>query len=325
MSVLSEDLFQSVLVQPVLDGADQLSVVSGFATPAMASRHLHQVCEVLDRSLAVNLTVGMTAGQGILTADHQGFCEMVAGGLGRGRFSCSYVTLDKTPVHSKVYVWSRAGTPVKAFAGSANYTQNAFFGRQRELVAECDPQLALRYYQSLVPDTVECTYDTVDEFVRIVSAKRGRPAGVADGHAEADSTGAELESVTCPLVQRDGEVHGTAGLNWGQRDGREPNQAYIPLRAEVSRTEFFPPRGTHFTVLTDDNKTFICTRAQDNGKAIETPASNSLLGEYFRNRLGLANGARVTTADLRAYGRTDVSFTKIDDETYLMDFSSSRG
>lgn len=323
MSVLSEDLFQQVLVQPVLDGADHLSVVSGFATPAMASRHLHQVCEVLGRPLVVNLTVGMTAGQGILTADHLGFCEMTAS-LGPGRFSCSYVTLDKTPVHSKVYVWSRAGTPVQAFTGSANYTQNAFFGRQREWVAECDPRLALRYCESLVADTVECTYDAVDEFVRIVGARRGRLAGAGDGHAAVEPTGEELEAVTCPLVQRDGEVHGTAGLNWGQRDGREPNQTYIPLRAEVSRSEFFPPRGTHFTVLTDDNKTFICTRAQDNGKAIETPASNSLLGEYFRHRLGLANGARVTTADLRAYGRTDVSFTKIDDETYLMDFSRPR-
>ena len=51
------------------------------------------------------------------------------------------------------------------------------------------------------------------------------------------------------------------------------------------------------------------------------PASNALLGEYFRNRLGLANGAYVTAADLRSYGRTDVTFIKIDEEHYYMDFS----
>jgi hypothetical protein len=48
---------------------------------------------------------------------------------------------------------------------------------------------------------------------------------------------------------------------------------------------------------------------------------NSLLGEYFRNRLGLPNGAFVTKADLDRYGRTDVVFYKFDDEEYLMDFS----
>ena len=61
---------------------------------------------------------------------------------------------------------------------------------------------------------------------------------------------------------------------------------------------------------------------QQNDKAITTPASNAQLGEYFRNRLGLANGANVHTSDLKAYGRTDVVFYKIDDEQYYMDFSS---
>ena len=60
---------------------------------------------------------------------------------------------------------------------------------------------------------------------------------------------------------------------------------------------------------------------QQNDKAITTPASNALLGEYFRNRLGLYNGAYVTTEDLRKYGRTDVAFYKIDEEQYYMDFS----
>ncbi len=112
-----------------------------------------------------------------------------------------------------------------------------------------------------------------------------------------------------------------SGLNWGQREGREPNQAYLSLRSSVYQTDFFPARTIHFTVYTDDNKVLICTRAQDNGKAIHTPHNNSLIGEYFRNRLGLTSGEYVTKDDLFAYGRTDVDFYKIDDETYFMDFS----
>ena len=73
--------------------------------------------------------------------------------------------------------------------------------------------------------------------------------------------------------------------------------------------------------MTDDDKVLICTRAQQSGKAIHTPHNNSLIGEYFRNRLGVGNGEPVTLENLIAYGRTDVTFYKIDDETYFMDFS----
>jgi hypothetical protein len=45
------------------------------------------------------------------------------------------------------------------------------------------------------------------------------------------------------------------------------------------------------------------------------------MGEYFRNRLGLANGALVTLNDLQRYGRTDITFYKIDEESFYLDFS----
>ena len=48
---------------------------------------------------------------------------------------------------------------------------------------------------------------------------------------------------------------------------------------------------------------------------------NGLLGEYFRHRLKLPYGSKVTKLDLLNYGRTDVAFCKIDDETFEMDFS----
>jgi hypothetical protein len=133
-----------------------------------------------------------------------------------------------------------------------------------------------------------------------------------------------MEEITISLLSsRTNDVQDVAGLNWGQRPGREPNEAYIQLPPEVYRSKFFPARPQRFTVTTDDNKTLICTRAQKgkDGDAIETPDGNSLLGEYFRNRLGLASGASVTKSDLERYGRTDVTFRKIDKENYQMDFS----
>ena len=89
----------------------------------------------------------------------------------------------------------------------------------------------------------------------------------------------------------------------------------------IARSTFFPDRGVEFTVLTDDNMTLICTRAQDAAKAIETPQNNSLIGLYFRRRMGLISKALVTKQDLIDYGRTNVTFYRIDPETYIMDFA----
>jgi hypothetical protein len=123
------------------------------------------------------------------------------------------------------------------------------------------------------------------------------------------------------LSSRNGEVQSRGGLNWGQRPGREPNQAYIQLPPEVYNSDFFPKAPESFTVVTDDDKSFICRRAEkdEHGQTIHTPQNNSYLGEYFRNRLELANGAFVTRQDLERYGRTNVVFYKIGDE-YYMDF-----
>ena len=123
------------------------------------------------------------------------------------------------------------------------------------------------------------------------------------------------------MITRTGEPGSRSGLNWGQRPGREPNEAYIPLPSRISKSGFFPLEKRHFTAITDDRHQLILRIEQQNNKAITTPARNSDLGEYFRNRLGLANGAYVDRDALEAYGRTDVMFVKLDEETYYMDFS----
>ncbi len=99
------------------------------------------------------------------------------------------------------------------------------------------------------------------------------------------------------------------------------NLIYLPKK--YWDTDFFPEYDWYFTVNTDDDKILFCTRAQKDsqGHAIETPHNNSLLGEYFRHRLGVANGKLITLNDLTNYGRTDIDFYKVDEENYFMDFS----
>ena len=140
----------------------------------------------------------------------------------------------------------------------------------------------------------------------------------SNGNLQIDLKG---ESVKLPLLTRAGETHEKAGLNWGQRPGRNPNQAYIPIPVNHQKSGFFPNRAEQFTVLTDDGESFILVRAQDDGKALHSSLDNSQLGAYIRRRIGIGSGEYVTRAHLEKYGRTDITFIKVDEETYYLDFS----
>jgi hypothetical protein len=324
--MLSKNLFDEVLMQPAQNGANKLYVVSGYATAAMAFRHLKNL-KKNNHAVEVELIVGMSPVDGLSKINHKGFQELMQTAYA-GIFSCSYLT-EMPPVHSKIYAWFENDKPFCGFVGSANYTQNAFGKNQREVMAKSDPLQGFEYFQKLIPQTIYCNNIEAENIVKIYNTRsftRVKRETEAIQQQEAIVTATEpsvigLSSVRLTFLDRQGRLPQISGLNWGQRPGRNRNQAYIKLPADIARTDFFPNRPIQFTVLTDNEKILTCSRAQDNGKAIHTPQSNSQIGEYFRNRLGVPNGAPVMLEDLLRYGRTDVSFYKIDDETYYMDFS----
>lgn len=184
----------------------------------------------------------------------------------------------------------------------------------------CDPQEAFNYYQLIEKDTIFCTHSEIHETIQITKDNSIKDF---ENNNPGNNT---LQSVTLSLLTNKGEIGFGSGLNWGHRPNgikREPNQAYIRLPIQIARQNFFPLDKKHFTVITDDNKQLILRTEQQNNKAITTPLNNSLLGEYFRNRLNLPNGSFITKDDLLRYGRTDVTFYKIDDEQFFMDFNPS--
>lgn len=326
MPILCENLYDSILIEPFQKSeANTLNIVSGYATSAMAFHHLDYLAEK-QSNLKINLTVGMVPKDGMSISNHRGFLELVNNDF-KNQFFCSYV-MRRPQVHSKIYIWCKDNTPLFAFIGSANYTQTALIlSTQKEVMASCDAVSAYNYYLGIQKDTIYCEHPDTENEILLVNdnyriGKKSTELSNIEHYTRQDAYDT-LPSEIVKLVGRNGEVQNVAGLNWGQRDRREPNQAYLQLSPHVYKSDFFPVKTIHFTVLTDDGCSFVCTRAQKakTGDAIETPHNNSLLGEYFRNRLGLANGARVRTADLDRYGRRDVTFYKIDDETYYMDFS----
>jgi len=320
-----------VLLEPIQQGADSLKIVSGYATHTMASWHIKEIAEKGHHPIDITLIVGMCGFDGITKAVHEGFKSIVArnGTASQSNLTCQYV-FEGSPVHSKLYLWERKGVPIQAFMGSANYTQSAFSHARRELIQECDFKKALEYFNSIESETIYCNHSEVEDKILI---KPSHPILESEEIPLISVQGAGVANVTLSLLTEKGDVGFGSGINWGHRkDGtpRNPNQMYISLPVHIKRRHpgFFPivgnPSGKgnpNFSVLSDDNINFIFRVQQQGNKGITTPLDNSRIGEYFRYRIGVANGAFVTKQDLLDYGRTDVTFYKLDEEHYFMDFS----
>ncbi|MBD5428099.1 MAG: AAA domain-containing protein [Treponema sp.] len=130
-----------------------------------------------------------------------------------------------------------------------------------------------------------------------------------------------MENIEVFLFDKNGGVQ--YGLNWGQREGRDPDQAYLQLTPEVYRSNFFPVKKNYFVAETDDGETLIFNRGQkgEDGCALETPDDNAKLGRYLRKRLGVSYGKKIEKEDIENYGRSSIIFYKIDDMHYKFDFS----
>lgn len=320
--MLHVDNFQDVvLFDPAKAGADSLKIISGYASPTMASWHISEMAERKLPPIDITLIVGMCGLDGLPRSVHDGFVFITGhSGVGsKSKITCQYV-VNGPPVHAKLYLWERSGIPVSAFLGSANYTYTAFSNARRELIHPCDPHQAKAYFDAMDAHSMRCDHSDIDEHIVLL---REDPSPDVKGFDDVPGVH-EPRSVRLPLLTINGDTGHGSNLNWGIRpDGtiRNKNQAYIRVPASIARSNFFPPRQRHFSVVTDDGKFLIFSVQQDHDKAISTPLINALVGEYFRNRLGVPSGAFVDRADLIRYGRTDVEFIKIGEDQFFMDFS----
>ena len=326
--LITDDLFNKVLLGPAIQGADTLYIVSGFASATMAYRHFELLKTNKVKDVTIKLILGMSAVEGVPRKSHLAF-KALSEKHRLGSFDCNYLT--KTPaIHSKLYAWSMDGNPQIGFVGSANYTQTGFGENQREALSRHDASEIIEFYNRVVNQSISCVDDNVSDVLEITEEVQYRIPDedtVKNDTIEAESRltlpSDRILHVRISLLDSSGNLPTRSGLNWGQRPeySREPNQAYIRVPSSVYKSRFFPSRKTHFTILTDNDKVLVCATAQDSSKAIHTPHNNSLLGEYFRFRLGVPYGNPVALEDLNRYGRTDIDFYQLDDETYYMDFS----
>lgn len=324
--VYSDELFDRVLIQPAIEGANELYVVSGYASPAMVVRHYEELKKVGAR-VNLDLQIGMTSKDGLPEAVLVGF-RTIQKQVSSGKVSCRFNT--GIPLHSKLYVWCTDSGPAKAFLGSANYSQNSFgIGSagpsQRELLTEVEPSQAFDYVIAVSGTSVTPEDPGVKNLLTVSNGCEGQWSLLGPaGELSVLEPGETSDSVLLPLVQTTkspGEVHNSgAGLNWGQRGNRNASEAYIPVPSHIRNLDFFPDRGVRFQIFTDTGESFVATVAQAGGKAIETPEDNALIGEYFRKKLGLLPGDFVTTEVLREFGSSAVKLIKVNDELFRMVF-----
>ena len=322
--VISENLFERVLLEPTARGANELFIVSGYASAAMVSRHFEIVSKEFGRDLSINLHVGMSGRDGLSRNTLLGL-QSIPRQLSGREFNCTLSPRGSSN-HSKVYVWCDEAGPREAFLGSSNYTQLGFGvtgsnTRHREVCTPIDPEMGMRYVLESSKHGIGYKSGDVFDYIDLFDDFSKQTESIEDPQNRVELTS---EFVDLPLVmmrgKNAGEVHHRSALNWGQRENRNPNQAYIPVPSSVAKSSFFPEKGVHFQVSTDDGEAFLCTVAQDGEKAIETPTDNSIIGLYFRRRLGLPSGARVNRSDLERFGATSVRFTRRDLENYELSF-----
>lgn len=336
---LTEGLYETVLRTPA-EAADTLHVLSGYATPAFLNRLVEDLRAAGLQGRKIDLVVGMSGVDGVNKAHHEGFIQAVREHA--EDVSVSYVPRGNSN-HSKLYVWTLDGTPQCAFGGSSNFTLNGFMMNarrplHREILFGVDHFTALQYFHESAQFTIAAQDPALEEHVDITAALRHpMPRAPHDPTASGAqiATPPMAPTATLPLIivaadPKQGQVHDKWGLNWGQRPGRNRNQATIPYPMKAkSQTPggFFPigPAGRReqFTVLTDDGKAIEMIVAEENDKALHSRPRNDLIGSYFRERLRLPSGARVEVDDLNRAGSRYVRFTKIDDETFFMEYNPS--
>lgn len=341
--MLTYNFEETILLQPARkDGmcCNHLRIITAFTDVERIASHLIKLFDGKNVEYVFNIKVdiilGMTKGTGLTERKHKKLTMLIKrlnSVSGMPKVTCRYIVAGKQ-VHSKVYVWSKGNQGVIAYCGSANYTMNAFHAR-RECMDKCNVKEALRYYRELLVDTIDC-FDSDVEYKLTFASKKNIQDDVDEKNLEnltwekyKDLLPIDMLSIS--LLKADGKDTGYgSGVNWGIRKNgykRNRNQAYIPYNVGDQKEGFFPPinsNGTYpiFKVVIKGYGAFYMRQAQARGKALETPESNAIIGEWIRKELGIPDGQYITKEMLDKAGGTRVLFRKYDDGIYTLEYSN---
>jgi hypothetical protein len=302
--------------------ADRLVVVSGYLGPNPVQR-----CG--DLPFDVQIVFGMVAESGVAPADHDFFRRASSSGRGVDvRYSAN------AEVHSKLYVWTRNGTPTAGLIGSANFTWPGLNSPGRETLLDIpndDLADALAYANGVIARSRSCLDDAMNSYVTEGPRLNATEAGGV--RTDSRSSAGSLSLVST----RTGEVPDGSGINWGFAAANvNPNDAYLPLSVGMIRDlpGLIPPRAGNMNspveLLWDDGEVmvgFLEGSQNVDGrlfpKQLASHPEKAILGKYLRRRLGVEFGRKVSMADLDRYGRKNITISQLGVSRYFLDFRSS--
>lgn len=324
ISLRQSNIYREALISPFKEGvANELKIVSGFASPTMVSTHLGAILALNSPvKFSLELIIGMSGKNSLSERAISAFLGQQ--GNNRNISTELFVPGAGVDVHSKIYLWLMDGRPVKAWAGSANYTRLAFglsesSDSRDEILFEVDAEEAFEYVRKVRASAIPLSDG-------ISRAEIALPDEIHTGY---DEPRFDLPSVlprerfaVCPLFNvRKGEMHNAgAGLNWGQptesRIRKDRRAAYIPV--PKSEMGLFPEVGFPFEALYRDGQVLVLAKSQQGGKALTMPSSNEALGQFFRDILRVSGDRPIEISDLDAFGSNCVVFEKLRNEQYVL-------
>lgn len=137
------------------------------------------------------------------------------------------------------------------------------------------------------------------------------------------------QSVIIPLYSiKNGEkiIFEKSGLNQWNAGGRarDYDEVYIPFNSTLREMYegFFPPKDTPFEVVLPNGITMSMKLCQENCKALMSNPNKDLGKWLLRDVLKIPYGKIITYKDLLEIGIDSVSFKKIEDKKYLLDFKN---
>ena len=137
------------------------------------------------------------------------------------------------------------------------------------------------------------------------------------------------QSVIIPLYSmKNGEktIFSKSGLNQWNAGGRvrDYDEVYIPFNSTLREMYegFFPPRDTPFEVTLPNGETMSMKLCQENCKALMSNPNKALGKWLLRDVLKVPYGQIITYQDLLEIGIDSVSFKKIEDKKYMLDFKN---
>lgn len=314
MNVIKKDeLYESILKKPLEQGADRLCVLSGYVTPNFVEEYLNSIPKE-NTIFHLQVVQGMARSQGISRQDHAKFLSLE----NTDNFEIYYYTgsLNRIQsVHAKVYIWLKGNEPLRAFIGSANFTNQGFNNEweRTEMMTQTNAEQAYQIFLDILDESKSVRDPNIGTYITLESYKSD-PCKIEKN----------TQYLKVPLVIR-GKVYQKSGLNLGfAGKGSTKNRRsrdVAAIRIDASMDSFFPVPEDLFTVITDDGMKFTMKRTKKGKRRLTLDKDQKNLGLYFRRRLDIMPGVAITKKHLDKYGRTDLEFEKDEAGIYYLDFS----